>query len=100
MAIIDQEPLLIVLLDLRKAYDMLDLVCLLNTLEGYGVVPKLRGILEEFWENQEVVKRHGGYHGLLFRKTRGTTQGGAGISHTLQRGVINCGQTLALSESG
>ena len=76
MAIIDQEPLLIVLLDLRKAYDMLDLGRLLHTLEGYGLVPKLRGILEEFWENQELVKRQGGYHGPLFRKTRGTTQGG------------------------
>ena len=42
-------PLLLVFLDFRKAYDMLVHVHLLHTLEGYGVGPKLHGILVEFW---------------------------------------------------
>ena len=52
---IDQDPLLLLLLDLRKAYDMLDRECTLQILEGYGSVPRLRGILAEFWENQEAL---------------------------------------------
>ena len=36
----------------------------------------MRGLLEEFWENQEVVTRQNVYHGSQFRVTHGTTQGG------------------------
>ena len=41
-----QNPLLLVFLDLRKTYEMLDHGRLLHNLEGYGAGPKLLGILE------------------------------------------------------
>ena len=52
LACVDQDPIFLVFLDLRKAYDNLDRGRLLNTLEGYGAGPKMRDIMEEFWERQ------------------------------------------------
>ena len=43
-----QDPLFLVFLDLRKAYDTLDSGRLLQTLEEYRAGPRLRGIMEEF----------------------------------------------------
>ena len=44
-----QDPLFLVLLDLRKAYDTMDRGRFLITMEGYGVVPCTCGLLETFW---------------------------------------------------
>ena len=38
--------------------------------------PKMRRLLAEFWENQEVVTRQTGYHGPQFRANCGMKQGG------------------------
>ena len=48
----DQDLLFFVFLDLRKAYDNIDGGRILKTLEGYWAGPKMRSILEEFWECQ------------------------------------------------
>ena len=48
---IDQDPLLLVLLELRKSYDTLERRRIIHTLEGYGTGSKLRGILEDLWED-------------------------------------------------
>ena len=45
LASVDQDPKLLVFLDLIKAYDNLDQGVLLQTLESYGEVPKIRGLL-------------------------------------------------------
>ena len=76
LASTNKDPLFLVFLDIRKAYDALDLGRLLHILEGYGAGSKMQGILAEFWENQEVVTRHKSYHDPQFRATQGTTQGG------------------------
>ena len=52
MASIDQYPLFLVFLERSKEYDTLDRGCLLQTMEGYGVGLKLRGIMVEFWRTE------------------------------------------------
>ena len=73
---IDQSPLFLVFLDLRKAYDTVNQERLLITLEGYGAGPRLCGFLETFCDYQQVVPRQNGFHGRAFPTTRGTTQVG------------------------
>ena len=72
---VDQDQLLLVFLDLRKAYSKLYRGRLPNTLEGYGAGLKLRGLLAEFWSRQEEVTRHNGFHVPQLRVTRGMKQG-------------------------
>ena len=57
LASIDQSPLLLVFLDLRKAFDIVDLARLLMTPEGYGAGPRLCGILENFLSHQQLEPR-------------------------------------------
>ena len=45
LASIDQDPLFLVSLDLRKAYETVDWYHLIITLEGYGSGPRICGIL-------------------------------------------------------
>ena len=52
---VDQDPLVLVLLDLRKLYDNLVRGQLLKTLEGYGAGPKMWDIIVDFWARHEVV---------------------------------------------
>ena len=88
LASIVQDPLLLVFLDLRKAYNTLDRGRLFQTLERYGAGTRMRGILEEFWENQEFVTRHNGHHVPQLKETYGTTQEGI-ASSTLFNVAIN-----------
>ena len=46
IAIINQDPLFLIFLELRKAYDTMDRKRLLITLEGYGAGPQLCGLLD------------------------------------------------------
>ena len=54
---IDQDPLFLVFLDLQKAYDTVDRYCLLITLEWYGAGTRVCGLLETFWDCQQVMPR-------------------------------------------
>ena len=51
---IDQDPLFLVSLNLRKLYETLNWGRLLTTMEVYVSGPHICRILEEFWERQEV----------------------------------------------
>ena len=76
LAIVDQDPLFLMFLDLRKADENLDRGHLIQTLEGYGTGPKMWVIMVKFWLQPYVVTRKNGYHGPQFRATRDTIQGG------------------------
>ena len=73
---VDCDLLFMVFLELSKAYDTVDRYCLIQTLERYGVVPLMCGLLENFWSHQKMMPKQNCYHGLAFPYTQGMTQGG------------------------
>ena len=54
---VDNNPLFLVFLDLRKAYDTVDRECLIQILEVYGEGPRLCVLLENFWYHQNIIPR-------------------------------------------
>ena len=49
---VNHDTLLLMFLDIRKAYYNLEYGLQLKNLEGYWEGPKMRGIMVEFWEQQ------------------------------------------------
>ena len=64
-----------IFLDLHKAYDALDRYRCLEILEGYGVGPQARKLLQTYWQRLTMVARAGSYYGTTFRGEIGVTQG-------------------------
>ena len=64
-----------IFLDLHKAYDALDRSICLEILEGYGVGPGARRLLQTYWRRLKMVARAGGYYGTAFQGARRVTQG-------------------------
>ena len=60
LAAMRDKVLYIIFLDLHKAYESLDRERLLEILDGYGVVPRARCILQEYWDRLWMVARAGG----------------------------------------
>ena len=75
-------------LDLWKAYDTIEWDRLLITLKGYVSGPKMCGVLENFWECQQMVPRQNGFHRMAFPATRGITNGRL-VSPTLFNVVVD-----------
>ena len=48
----------------------------LETGEAYGMGENMLRLIENFWDAQQIVARENGFHGPVFKFTRGTTQGG------------------------
>ena len=42
---------------------------------GYGLGPKLKRLLQWYWDKQRLVPKSGNYYGRPFRMGRGVTQG-------------------------
>ena len=55
--------------------DALDRSRCLEILEGYGVVPRARRLLQTYWRRLTMVARAGGYYGAAFQGARGVTHG-------------------------
>ena len=51
----DQDPMFLVFLDLKKAYVTVDHLHLLMNLEGYDACPHMCTLLTVLWDQQEVV---------------------------------------------
>ena len=75
-------------LDLTKAYDALDRSRCLGILEGYGVGPSARRLLQNYWRRLTMAARSGGYHGTAFKGSRGVTQGDP-LSSTIFNVVVD-----------
>ena len=69
-----EEVLYVIFLDLYRAYNALDRSRRLEILEGYGVWPQARKLLQTYWHCLTMVERAGGYYGTAFRGERGVTQ--------------------------
>ena len=83
-----EEVLYVILLDLHKAYDALDSSRCLEILEGYGVDPRARRLLQTYWRRLTMVERAGGYYGTAFQGARGLTQADT-LSHTIFNVVVD-----------
>ena len=64
-----------IFLDLHKAYDALESSSCLEILEGYGVGPQSRRLLQTYWRRLMMVAQAGGYYRTAFKGERGVTQG-------------------------
>ena len=69
------EPLFMIFLDLKKAYDTLDRTQAMRILKGYGVGRNIRRIIDTIWRGDTMVPRQSGYFGRPFRAKRGVRQG-------------------------
>ena len=67
--------LYVIFLDLHKAYDALDRFRCLEILEGYGIGPRAREMIRNYWHHLTMVVQVGGYYRTYFWGERGVTQG-------------------------
>ena len=74
LAVLREEVLYVIFLDLHKAYDALDRYSFLDILEGYGVCPRSRRLLQTYWSRLNMVARAGGYYRTALKGGRGVTQ--------------------------
>ena len=66
LAAMREEVLYVIFLDLTKAYDTLDRSRCLEFLEGYGVGPNARRLLNTYWRRLTMVARAASYYGTAF----------------------------------
>jgi len=69
------EPLFMIFLDLKKAYDTLNRPQAMRILEKYGVGPNVLRIISRIWEGDTMVPMQSGYYGRSFHAERGVKQG-------------------------
>ena len=62
-----EELLYVIFLDLHKAYNALYMYRCLEILEGYGVGPQARRLLQTYWGRLTMVAQAGGYYGTDFK---------------------------------
>ena len=61
------QVLYVIFLELNKAYGALDRDRCLETLEGYGMGPQARCILQIYWDCLRIVAQAGGYYRAAFQ---------------------------------
>ena len=91
-----------IFLDLTKAYDSLDRSRSLEILERYGVGPRARRLLREYWGKSTMVARAGGYYRTGFKGAIGVTQGdplSPTIFNVVVDAVVRHWVTIAVEEA-
>jgi hypothetical protein len=84
----DSDPLYMIFLDVRKAYDTLDRDRTTKVLKEYGVGDKVRRIIELVWKGDTMTPKQNKYYGKSFKAERGVRQGDI-ISPTIFNIVID-----------
>jgi Reverse transcriptase (RNA-dependent DNA polymerase) len=69
------EPLFMIFLDLKKAYDTLDPGRTIGILQGYGVGKMTCNLIKTIWDNDVMVRQQAGFYGKPFKASRGAHQG-------------------------
>ena len=90
-----------IFLDLTKACNALDRSRILEILEGYGVGPQARRLLQAYWGKSTMVARAGGYFRTGFKGARGVTQGdplSPAIFNVVEDAVVRHWFTLTVEE--
>ena len=64
-----------VLIDVRKAYALLDRGVCVEILKGYELGPNMARLLGYYWEKQKILPKEGKFLGWLFGTGQGVTQG-------------------------
>ena len=70
LAVMYQDPLFLVFIDLQKTYDTVDRGHLLMLLEGYGASPRMCRLLEVFWNRKKSSPTKRGIPGRTSRQLR------------------------------
>jgi Reverse transcriptase (RNA-dependent DNA polymerase) len=82
------NPLYMVFLDIKKAYNTLDRTRTLSLLEQYGVGPNTRRIIKTIWDGDNMTSKQNNYFGNHFKVKRGVGKGDK-ISPTIFNSVID-----------
>jgi Reverse transcriptase (RNA-dependent DNA polymerase) len=69
------EPLFMIFLDLRNAYDTLDRGRTIDILQGYGVGKMTCNLIKTIWNNDVMVPNAAGFYCKPFKASRGVCQG-------------------------
>jgi Reverse transcriptase (RNA-dependent DNA polymerase) len=71
----DSNPMYMIFLDLQKAYNSINLSCILQLLQQYGVGPNMLCIIENIWVHDTVIPQKIRFYGRTFKAERGVRQG-------------------------
>ena len=84
LSAIREEFLYVIFLDLTKVYDALDRYRSLDILEGYGVGPRARLLLQTYWGKSTMVARAGEVLRDRLQGSEGGDTGQPTVTHHLQ----------------
>ena len=76
LAVLEQHPLYVMFIDLKKAYNVMDRERCREIMDGYGMGPNMPRLIMFFWDNALLVCRASGRYGTEFQANHGVTQGG------------------------
>jgi Reverse transcriptase (RNA-dependent DNA polymerase) len=71
----DINPMYMIFLDMKKAYDSVDRERILQLLQQYGVGPNICNIIEQIWRNDKLIPKQNKFFGTPIFATRGVRQG-------------------------
>jgi Reverse transcriptase (RNA-dependent DNA polymerase) len=78
----DSDPMYMIFLDLKKAYNAINHSRFIRFLQQYGVGPNMLQIMKNIWDHDTIIPKPNQFFGQAFKAERGVRQGDI-ISPTL-----------------